>query len=506
MGRRDRIQGQMTRALLSVLIPLFNEEESIGEILERVIAAPLPEGLGREIIVVDDGSTDESASIVEAAAMRHRGLIRLVRTGRNRGKGAALRTAVEHARGEYCVIQDADLEYNPTDYPALLAPLLDGVADVVYGSRFVNSGRRRVLYFWHSVANHFLTTLCNIVSDLNLTDMETGYKAFRASLLQTVPIRSDRFGFEPEITIKLSKRQARFYETPISYEGRTYEDGKKIGTRDAIEAVLVILRNWFTDDLYRGAGADILDSFSVAPRFNCWMADTIRPYVGQRVLEIGAGMGNLTRQFVRRRQRYIATDIDEEHLVRLRNRLKHQPRLEVAVCDLSRPADFERFSESVDTVICLNVLEHIENDLESLRNISYALEPGGRAILLVPQGQEIFGELDIALGHFRRYSHADLKRVVEAAGLEIQTLIDFNRISRPGWALKSKILKQSKLGRFPLKVFDRFVWLWRRIDRFLPWPPTSIIAIAVRPEPANRPCVPRNEHSSDPSKPEPIRT
>src|SRR5262249_7717453 len=151
--------------------------------------------------------------------------------------------------------------------------------------------RRRVLYFWHTVANKLLTTLCNIASDLNLTDMETGYKAFRTSLLKTVPIRSNRFGIEPELTIKLARRQVRFYEVPISYEGRTYEDGKKIGLRDAVQAVFVILGTWLTSDLYREPGAEILDAFSVAPRFNRWMADTVKPFVGTRVLEIGAGMG-----------------------------------------------------------------------------------------------------------------------------------------------------------------------------------------------------------------------
>src|SRR5580704_15710192 len=281
----------MAAHTLSILIPLYNEEEFVGTLLERVLAAPLPQGVEREIIVVDDGSTDGSAHIVDEFALANPGVLRLIRQPRNQGKGAAIRTAIEHATGEFSLIQDADLEYDPREYGRLLRPLLEGEADAVYGSRFVISGERRVLYFWHSVANQILTLMCNIVSDLNLTDMETCYKAFRTSLLQSIPIRSDRFGLEPELTIKLAKRHVRVYETPIAYHGRTYEEGKKIGLKDAFEAVYVILRYAFTKDIYKGSGPDILDALSDADHFNRWMADTIRPYVGERVLEIGSGIG-----------------------------------------------------------------------------------------------------------------------------------------------------------------------------------------------------------------------
>jgi glycosyltransferase involved in cell wall biosynthesis/phospholipid N-methyltransferase len=470
----------MTPSLVSILIPLYNEEEFIDEVIARVLAAPLPSGLTRELVIVDDGSTDDSVSIVETIAARHPGVIRLYRQPKNMGKGAAIRAAIDYAEGEYSLIQDADLEYNPEDYVNLLKPLVDGVADVVYGSRFSAAGHRRVLYYWHSVANHWLTTLCNVVSDLNLTDMETGYKAFRSSLLKTIPIRSNRFGIEPELTIKLAKRQVRMYEVPISYEGRTYEDGKKIGLKDAFQAIWVIFRYGITNDLYREPGAEILDAFSVAPDFNRWMADTIRPYVGQRVLEIGSGMGNLTRQLAKRRERYVASDIDLEHLGRLRNRLQHRTKLEVAICDLSNPADFEKFSNAMDTVICLNVLEHLEHDVHCMRNIYTALAPGGRAIILVPHGQNIYGQLDVVLGHFRRYSHDQLRGVMQEAGFEVETILNFNRISRPSWYVKGKLLKQSRIPRGQIKVFNSLVWLWRRIDRFLPWHPTSVIAIGVK--------------------------
>jgi len=467
--------------LLSIFVPLYNEAEFIQTILERIIRAPLPLGLEREIIVVDDGSSDGSPELVEQVSERHPGLIRLIRSVKNRGKGAAIRTAIQHARGEYCLIQDADLEYDPAEYPLLLAPLLDGSADVVYGSRFLTAGRRRVLYYWHSVANHALTTLCNIISNLNLTDMETCYKAFRTPLLKSIPIRSNRFGIEPELTIKAAKRQARVYEVPISYSGRTYEEGKKIGLKDAFEAVWVMLRFWLSNDLYTDPGSEILDAFSVAPRFNRWIADTIQPHVKERVLEIGAGMGNLTRALARGTERYIASDIDAEHLFRLRTRLRHNLNVETCACNLSKAADFEPLAGAVDTVICLNVLEHIEDDLAGLRNIYGALSSGGRAIVLVPCGQEIFGQLDMILGHHRRYSTGEIRSRFEQAGFQIERILEFNRVSRPGWYVTGKLMKRSRISRFQLKMFDRLVWLWRRVDRFMPWKPTSLIVIANKP-------------------------
>jgi len=465
---------------LSILMPLYNEEEFIGAILERVLNAPLPEGLDREIIVVDDGSSDGSAAAVEAFAATYPDTVRLIRHSRNRGKGAAIRTALQAARGELSVIQDADLEYDPREYPKLLKPLLDGTADVVYGSRFLMSGERRVLYFWHALANHLLTLACNVAADLNLTDMETCYKAFRTALVQSIPIRSDRFGIEPEITIKLAKRQARIYETAISYHGRTYEEGKKIGFKDAIQALWVILRSWVGSDIYTDSGQEILDAFAHTPKFNRWMADTIRPYVGKRVLEIGAGMGNLTRQLIAGRQLYAATDIDDHHMSRLRVRLHHRLNLQVWKCDAADPADFERFAGQMDTVICLNVLEHIPDHHQALRNIHSVLMPGGRAILLVPQDQKIYGVMDEALGHVLRYSKEQLRSRAEDAGFTVEHILDFNRASRPGWWLNGKVLQKRTVSRLQLRLFEKLVWLWRRVDGRLPWPSVSIIAICVK--------------------------
>jgi len=221
---------------LSVVIPVYNERNTLHEILRRVQESPT--GLETEIVVVDDCSTDGTRDILEKLDLPG---VRVFYQPKNAGKGAALRRGFAEAEGDIILIQDADLEYNPAEYPVLLGPILDGRADVVYGSRFLG-GPHRVLFFWHYVGNKFLTTLSNMFSNLNLTDMETCYKAFRADILKRITLKSDRFGFEPEFTLKVAKLKCRIYEVPISYSGRDYSEGKKIGWKDGLAAFFHILR------------------------------------------------------------------------------------------------------------------------------------------------------------------------------------------------------------------------------------------------------------------------
>lgn len=237
----------MAMTTLSVVIPVYNERATVAALLDRVAAAPLPASIAAlEMVIVDDCSSDDTWGALEVwqPGTRDDGVpVAVVRFGhpQNRGKGAALRTGFAAARGDLLLIQDADLEYDPADYPALLKPIVDGLAEVVYGSRFLG-GPHRVLFFWHYVGNTFLTVLSNMFSDLNLTDMETCYKVFTRSVLERVDLRSDRFGFEPEFTAKVARLGVRIYEVPISYHGRTYDEGKKIGWKDGVAAVWSILR------------------------------------------------------------------------------------------------------------------------------------------------------------------------------------------------------------------------------------------------------------------------
>ena len=472
--------GLQTKGLLSIIVPVYNEEEFLAAAITRALEAPLPGGLRSEVVAVDDGSTDESGRILEELAAAYPGRVRVYRHAVNAGKGAAIRTGLQHADGEFGIIQDSDLEYDPNEYPKMLEPLIKNRADVVYGSRFLISGERRVLYYWHSLANRMLTTACNMAADVNLTDIGTCYKAFRMPLAKSIPIRSNRFGIEPEITIKFAKRQASIYEVPISYYGRTYEEGKKVGPKDAVNALWVIVRCYFTRDIYVDSGARILETLAGTDRFNKWMADTVRPFVGSQVLEIGAGIGNMTRQFAMGRKRYVATDLDEEHLARLRSRFRMRPNMSFAKCDLCAGEDFRDFGEQFDTVICLNVLEHVPDAAAGLRNIHSVLKPGGRAIVLVPQDQGIYGTLDKVLGHYLRYSEEQLRQRMQDAGFEVERVIHFNRVTRPGWYWNGRILKREHFGRWQLRAFDGMVPIWKRIDRWLPWESVSIIGIGVK--------------------------
>ena len=226
---------------LSVVIPVFNEVETIERVLQRVSTAPLPAAVESEMVVVDDGSTDGTLDKLEELAASGKYTFKLVRHLENRGKGAALRSGFAAVEGDFVLVQDADLEYHPRDYPVLLQPLLEEDADVVFGSRFLG-GPHRVLFFWHYQGNKLLTLISNMFTDLNLSDMETGYKVFRREVLEKLTLSSDRFAIEPEMTAKVAKQRVRIFEVPISYSGRTYAEGKKIGWKDGISAIWAILR------------------------------------------------------------------------------------------------------------------------------------------------------------------------------------------------------------------------------------------------------------------------
>jgi len=229
---------------LSIVIPVYNEEKTISSTVQMVLKAPVPQGIEKEIIIVNDGSKDSTGTIIDSLQNDQ---IRVFHLEKNSGKGAALRTGFSKASGDFLIIQDADLEYNPQEYPILLQPIIDGHADVVFGSRFLSSGPHRVLYFWHSVGNSVLTLLSNMFTNLNLTDMETGYKVFRKWVIDEIKLRENRFGIEPEITAKIAKiKGVRVYEVGISYFGRTYEEGKKIGLKDAFRAFICIIKYHFT--------------------------------------------------------------------------------------------------------------------------------------------------------------------------------------------------------------------------------------------------------------------
>ncbi len=475
---------------LSILVPVYNEEYLVRASLERLKILDQSSLLDRvEIIVVDDGSTDQTAAVLgefqrlltEAPSGKLEWLF--LRHDANQGKAASIRTALSCANAELTVIHDADLEYHPSDLHKMVQVFLEEQADAVFGSRFLASEYRRVLFFRHQLGNHFLTLLCNIVSDLNLTDMETCYKMIRTEMMKSIPLVGRGFEIEPELAIKLAKRGARIFEVPIRYAGRTYQEGKKINWKDGIRAIFAILRFGYSDYIYSDDvyGSQILGRLNRAPRFTKWMADVIRPYVGEKVLEIGAGTGNLTLQLLPRKL-YWASDINPLYLTYLENVAKNRPYLHVSYTDGQFSHSYPK-EQKFDSVICLNVIEHLEDDLGALRNIREALEDGGRAIVLVPCGPWLMGTLDDVLGHHRRYTRNQLSELAAAAGFQLDTMLEFNRIGVIAWWINGRLLRRRTFGFWQIKLLNLLTPLFRVLDKFLPLPPLSLIAVLVKPRP-----------------------
>jgi len=477
--------GRAQTTTLSVIVPTYNEQYLVEASLERLRVlgeSPLLERV--KIIVVDDGSSDGTADAiarfrqsVESGGADPKFTWEWIRHEKNSGKGAAIRTGLKHVDTELVVIHDADLEYHPSDLLKMAEVFLCEDADAVFGSRFMPGGYKRALFFRHSLGNKLLTFLCDLVCDLNLTDMETCYKMVRADLLKTIPLESRTFDVEPELAIKLAKRGSRIFEVPISYSGRTYREGKKIGWKDGVRALWAIFRYAASGRIYTGDeyGSEILDRLNRAPRFTRWMADVIEPYVGQRVLEIGAGTGNMSLHLMPRAT-YWATDVNSQYLDYLGTMRSTRPYMRVSYTHAMKAETFPA-GTTFDTVVCLNVVEHVEDDAAVLRNIRNTLEDGGRAIVLVPCGPWLYGSLDEVLGHFRRYRRDELVRVAEVAGFQVERVLKFNRPGVLGWWLNGRVMRRKTFGLGQIRILNLLTPVFRLVDRWLPLPPLSLIAI-----------------------------
>ncbi len=464
---------------LSVIVPCYNERSTVAELLRRVRHVPVD----KEIIVVDDCSTDGSRDIVAALAAEWPELRQELQP-RNAGKGAAIRRGIELARGDIVIIQDADLEYDPEEYPKLIQPILDGHADVVYGSRFEGYPRRVMLY-WHTLGNRFLTFLSNATTNLNLTDMETCYKVFRRDVIQSIRIRSDRFGFEPEVTAKVARRGYRVYEVPIAYYGRDYWEGKKINWKDGLSAVWTILRyGLFDDPASEPVGYTTLRRMATLRNYHRWIWDRIRPHVGERVLEIGAGTGTMTR-FLYGRELVVAAEKETPYLDRLVNAFRRRPGMAVEAVDIDALEDLSKLAAyRLDTVLLVNVLEHVRDDAGALRKVFRMLEPGGNVVIYVPGGGSLYGQLDRGVGHERRYEKEGLAQLVRDAGFELVEIGWQNRAGKVGWWFNSEVLRRRDLPSAQSKLFDRFVPLFRRLEGRNPSSGLSLVAVGRKQESA----------------------
>jgi glycosyltransferase involved in cell wall biosynthesis len=459
-------------------MPIYNERWTLTEIISRVLSSPV--SLELELVAVDDGSTDGSRELLLRLAEKD-ARIKPVLHPRNRGKGAAIRTAIEHMTGDVAVIQDADLEYDPAEYSALLAPILVGDADAVFGSRFVGHSRR-VLFFWHSLANRFLTFVSNVLNNLNLTDMETCYKVVRADVLKRLRLRSDTFTLEPELTCRLAQWGARIYEVPVSYRGRTYQEGKKIRPIDGLKALWEMVRCKFLDGRFTDhSGYYILKSVAKAQKYNRWILKQVEPFLGQRVLEAGSGIGNLSGQLLNR-EHVVLVDNEEMYVSALRRRFAVRDNVHVDQADLTAPADYDRWQdEELDTILCSNVLEHLEPDAEVLRSFYRTLVPGGHCIIIVPACRWLYTPLDRELGHFRRYSREELASKMTAAGFEIVQTKKHSRLGALGWATCGHLLRRRHLSPRQMIIYDRLLPVAKLLDHVLPLPAMSLIMVGRKP-------------------------
>jgi len=457
---------------LSIVIPVYNEIDTILEILRRVKAVPID----KEIIIVDDCSTDGTREVLRDIKENN---VKLILNEENRGKGFSIRKGFEHVTGDMVIVQDADLEYYPDEYPILIQRIMEGKADVVYGTRFL--GPRRVFHFYHFLGNEVLNFIANFLYDTNLSDLMTGYKVFRADVLRRLKLRANGFGIEAEITAQILKRKLRVYEIPISYDGRDYDEGKKITWKDFFRSLYWLIRCKFES---YDVGEDTLYRMRLMKNNNKCVFEQIKPYLGNNILEIGSGIGNISKFLAHLNKNIILTDVKGNYLEYLQHRFIGNPNVRIISHDILSTDLSDILPFKIDTVVCINVLEHIKEDEKTLENIQKILCNKGRLILIVPAIKFLYGSLDEKVGHFRRYEKDELIKKLEGKNFRIEKIYYHNLIGAIGWFVTGRILGRKIISSLQAKVLDRFIPLFEKIEKRIKIPfGLSLIAICKKDSP-----------------------
>lgn len=467
-------------------MPVYNEAGTIREIVKWVLDSPYT----AELIIVDDGSTDGTRDVLREFTEPN---VRVLLQPTNRGKGAALRRGVREATAPYVIIQDADLEYSPSDYAQMVEPLISDRADVVYGSRFQTGHAHRVLLYWHSVGNKVLTTVANMFTNLNLTDLLTGYKAFRREVVQSLSLTDDGFSIEAEITAKVAAAGWRVYEVGIGYDGRTYAEGKKTTWRDGLRVLYSIVhhsgtarrvarRHHSAGDL--GLAHDdselsvTLDSLDNATNYADWIVELLAPYLRGDILEIGSGYGTFSERLASF-GRLVTSEPSPDAVALLRRRFAGHANVEVLEADAASAAA----GRAYDAIVAINVLEHIADHTAVIGALGDAVRPGGTLAIYVPAFESLYGAFDARVGHIRRYTRSQLRALLQDAGLDVVEARYVNSLGALAWFVTVRVLGATPTRQWSAQLYDRAVVpVLRPLERrVLPRVGQSLLCIARRP-------------------------
>lgn len=441
----------MKQPLLSIIVPVYNEEKTVKKLIKKVDKIDID----KQIIIVDDGSKDNSKDIIKNLKTKSPLIKKFHR--HNKGKGSAIQTGLQATTGKYTVIQDADLEYYPSDLEKLIKPLIKGESNVVYGSRFKYAEKGIYSNFWFYSGGQVVNWLANFLYGLKITDEPTCYKIMDTQLLKSLRLEATGFEFCPEVTAKLALRGEKIIELPIRYKPRHFDDGKKISWRDGLIAIQTLLKYRFQKRKNNMTSG--LEMVSLAKNYNRWIFSQFNKYVKGNVLEVGGGIGTFTSMLTGKADSITSLEIDKKYLQQLNDRFKKHPKIKIKNLDLTKKTHLKKLRGRFDLIIMINVLEHIKNHQQMLVNLESKLKPGGKLFVFVPAHQQLYSQWDKSVGHYRRYSKSELTGLVQQSGFKIEVINHFNIIGAFGWWV-NKLLKSQPGDKgliWQTLLFDRLI-------------------------------------------------